>query len=350
MLRRLFAEGAFSQAFVPLMAQTHAESEPDRERVFLGSVATVLFWLLVLVTVIGVIGAPLLVWLIGGGLKATGGFDAAVWMTRVMFPYIALISLVAFASGILNTYKHFAIPAATPVLLNVSIIAAGWLLSKHVDPPIYALALGVVLGGVLQLAVQLPALAKFALVPRLSFKLRAAWRDEGARRVLKQMVPATLAVSVAQLSLVINTHIASRMQAGSTTWIGMADRLMEFPTALLGVALGAVLLPSLTRANTLGETQKFNELLNWGLRLVLLLALPCAVALAVFATPLVATLFSRQNHCKRCVAGRACTCCLRCWFTGNHCCQSARARLFCQRRHQDAHENCPGCSRVHASA
>lgn len=297
MLRRLFAEGAFSQAFVPLLGNTRARDGDDATRALISAVATVLFWALLLTCFIGVLVAPVVVWLMASGLKE---FDGAVLMTRWMFPYIGFISLVALSAGILNTWKHFAVPAASPVLLNLSIIAAAWWLSPWFKrwgiEPIYALAAGVMLGGVLQLAVQLPALRRIGVLPRIGLtwpKLRDAWHHPGVRLILKRMAPALLGVSVAQLSLMINTHIASYVGVGAVSWLTYADRLMEFPTGLLGVALGVVLIPQLSAAQGKGDTAEYSAMLDWGLRLVMLLALPCAVALLVFAQPLVAVLYQR---------------------------------------------------------
>lgn len=295
LLRRLFAEGAFSQAFVPLLAASRARDGDDATRQLINAVATVLWWALVLTSIVGVIGAPLLVWLIGSGLAE---FDGAIVMTRIMFPYIAFMSMVALAAGILNTWKHFAMPAATPVLLNVAWIAAIVLLVplfKHLGwEPIYAVAAGVMVGGVLQLVVQLPALRRLGMLPRVGLtpaRVVAAWRHPGVHRVLRQMAPALLGVSVAQLSLLINTQIASHVGVGAVSWLFYADRLMEFPTGLLGVALGVVLLPQLSGLQAKGDGAGYSGLLDWGLRLVLLLALPCAVALLVFPEPLVAVLY-----------------------------------------------------------
>lgn len=295
LLRRLFAEGAFSQAFVPILAATREKDGDAATHELVDSVATVLFWALMLTVVLGVAGAPIIVWLIASGLTA---FDDAVWMTRVMFPYIACMSLVALAAGVLNTWRRFAVPAATPVLLNLSWIAAAWWLSpvfaRHGLQPIYALAVGVMIGGVCQLAVQIWALSRLGMAPRLAFSpsgIASAWRNETVRRVLRNMAPALLGVGVAQLSLLINTQIASHLVAGSVSWLTYADRLMEFPTALLGVALGVVLTPQLSAAQARGDAQAYSGLLDWGLRLTMLLALPCAAALLVFAEPLVAVLF-----------------------------------------------------------
>jgi putative peptidoglycan lipid II flippase len=292
LLRRLFAEGAFSQAFVPILGAAKSAGGEAAARGLIDHVATVLFWALVGVSALGIVAAPALVWLIASGLQqAPGAFDAAVTMTRWMFPYILLISLVALAAGVLNTWRHFAVPAVTPVLLNLSFIAAALLLAPHVDPPVLALAAGVVVGGIAQLALQVPALLRLGLLPRIGGDVRVAFADPDVRRILRQMGPAVLAVSVAQVSLVINTHIASRLGPGAVSWVSYGDRLMEFPTALLGVALGTVLLPSLSRANAQGHDDEYSALLDWGLRMVVLLALPCTVGLALMAEPLTALLY-----------------------------------------------------------
>ena len=297
LLRRLFAEGAFSQAFVPILAASRATEGDEKTQTLVDAVATVLLWALVAVCALGVVGAPVLVWAMASGLPADGQ-EAAVVMTRLMFPYIGCMSLVALSAGILNSWKHFVVPAATPVLLNLSVIAAAWLLRPQFEAwglrPVYALAVGVMVGGVLQLAVQVPALRRIGMLPRLGLgpaALRRAWAHEGVHRILRQMAPALLGVSVAQLSLLVNTQIASHLVAGSVSWLTYADRLMEFPTALLGVALGVVLTPQLAAAKAAGDSQRYSAMLDWGLRIVVLLAVPSAVALLTFATPLVATLF-----------------------------------------------------------
>ena len=299
LFRRLFAEGAFSQAFVPVLAAAKAQHGEDATRELIHHVATVLAWALLVTCVLGVLGAPLLVWLLASGLRQSPeSFDAAVVMTRWMFPYIGFMSMVALSAGILNTWKRFAVPAATPVLLNFCMIGAAWwgapFLAARGIEPIYAMAGGVVLGGVLQLGVQGPALWRMGLLPRIGMSvaaIRAAWADAGVRRILRLMAPALLGVGVAQISLMINTQIASYMAPGSVTWLFYADRLMEFPTALLGVALGVVLTPALASARAAGDAQKYSAMLDWGLRIVVLLAVPCAIGLLTFAEPLVATLF-----------------------------------------------------------
>ena len=299
MFRRLFAEGAFSQAFVPVLAGLKEKEGEAATKALIDQIATVLAWALTATCVAGVLAAPWLVWAMASGLKQSPeGFDAAVVMTRWMFPYIGFMSLVALAAGILNTWKRFAVPAATPVLLNLCMIAAAlwgapWFKTMGVEP-IYAMVVGVMAGGALQLGVQIPALKKLGLLPRISLRwsgLVAAWNHPGTRNVTRLMLPALLGVSVAQVSLLINTQIASHLVAGSVSWLSYADLLMEFPTAMLGVALGAVLLPQLAAARAADDTERYSGLLDWGLRLVVLLAVPCAVALLTFAKPLVAVLY-----------------------------------------------------------
>ena len=295
LLRRLFAEGAFSQAFVPFLAATRARDGDEATQTLIDAVATVLTWALLLTCAAGVVAAPVLVWLLAAGLKE---FDLAVLMARWMFPYIGCMSLVALAAGILNTWKRFAVPALTPVLLNLSLIGAAWLgvplFKSWGVQPILALAAGVMLGGLLQLAVQVPALRRIGRLPRIGLAPAAigrAWAHPGVHQVLRQMAPALLGVSVAQISLLINTQIASQLGVGAVSWLFYADRLMEFPTGLLGVALGSVLLPQLSATRARGDGDGYAALLDWGLRLVLLLSLPCAVALLVFPAPLIAVLF-----------------------------------------------------------
>jgi putative peptidoglycan lipid II flippase len=299
LLRRLFAEGAFSQAFVPLLAASRTTEGDKATHDLIDAVATVLLWALVATSVVGIVGAPLLVWLLGSGLSAKS-FDASVVMTRFMFPYIGCMSLVALSAGILNTWRRFVVPAASPVLLNLSMIACAWTLVGPLEragmPGIYGMAAGVMLGGVLQLAVQWPALARIGMRPRMRWTwrgLKESHAHPGVKRMLVNMGPALLGVGVSQLSLMINTQISSHLGEGATSWLNYADRLMEFPIGLLGVALSAVLTPQLSSAQAAGNTERYSRLLDWGLRMVLLLALPCAVALLVFAEPLTAVLYHR---------------------------------------------------------
>ena len=292
LLRRLFAEGAFSQAFVPILSEYKTRHGVEATKTLVDHVATTLVWATVLTSIIGIIGSPLLVLLIAGGLdKTPDAFDASIWMTRLMFPYIVFMSFVALSGGVLNTWRQFKIPAFTPVLLNLSFILASLFLTRHLAQPIYAMAIAVFVGGMLQVAIQIPALRKIGMLPRLSFNPLTGLRDAGVRRMLKKMGPAVFAVSAAQISLMINTHIASRLATGSVSALSYADRLMEFPTAMLGVALGTILLPSLSKASAESDTEEYSSLLNWGLRLTFLLALPAAVGMAILAEPLIATLF-----------------------------------------------------------
>jgi putative peptidoglycan lipid II flippase len=295
LLRRLFAEGAFSQAFVPLLANTRISDGDETTHRLIDAVATVLAWVLLATCVVGVVAAPVLVWAMASGLEK---FDAAVLMTRVMFPYIGFMSMVALSAGILNTWGRFSIPAATPILLNVATIVAARGLTPtfeaHGLPGVYTLAVGVILGGVLQAAIQIPALKALGLMPHIRVTWRGlvdAWHHPGVGRVLRQMSPALLGVSVAQVSLLVNTQIASHLATKSVSWLTYADRLMEFPTSLLGVALGVVLIPQLSAARARGDKEGYSGMIDWGLRLVVMQTLPCAIALLVFAKPLLAVLF-----------------------------------------------------------
>ena len=288
LLRRLFAEGAFSQAFVPILAEYKNRQGQEATRRLIDQVGTVLTLALVAVALMGVLAAPWVAYVSAPGFRADPDkFALTVTLLRITFPYIIFISLVALAAGILNTYSRFSVPAFAPVLLNVAMIAAALWLAPYFDPPVLALGWGVALGGVLQLAWMLPHLARLGMLPRPTRK----FDDPGVRRVLKLMAPATLGVSVAQISLLINTIFASFLASGSVSWLYYADRLMEFPAGMLGVALGTILLPSLAKHYADDNPADYSRLLDWGLRLTLLLALPAAAALAVLAVPLITTLF-----------------------------------------------------------
>lgn len=299
LLRRLFAEGAFTQAFVPVLGQVKAQQGEEAAKSLAGRAALLLFLVLAVLVVLAILAAPLLVWLMTGGFSGdTARFDLATEMTRWMFPYILLISMVALAAGVLNTFSEFRLPAFTPVLLNLSFIGAALLLAPRLQEPIWALVVAVLVGGLAQLLLQFWGLRRLGLLRGWSSSwlrpwtgLRSATQDPHVKRMLTLMLPASLAVSVAQVSLVINTHIASRLEEGSVSWLTYADRLMEFPTALLGVALGTVLLPSLTQSHNEGNPQRTSELIDWGLRLLVLLSIPAAVALAFMSVPLTAGLF-----------------------------------------------------------
>jgi putative peptidoglycan lipid II flippase len=288
LLRRLFAEGAFSQAFVPILAEYRNRNGVAETKLLVDRVATLLTLALVVATALGVAIAPLIVYVSAPGFAASPEkFGLTVAMLRVTFPYILFISLVALAAGVLNTWSRFAVPAFTPTLLNVAFIVAALVFSPYFDPPVMVLAWAVFTGGVLQLALQVPYLARLGMLPRP----RLAPADPGVRRILVLMGPAVIGVSVGQISLLLNTIFASFLQTGSVSWLYYADRLMEFPTGLLGVALGTVLLPSLAKFHSESAREAYSKLLDWGLRLTFLLAVPAAAALAVLATPLIATLF-----------------------------------------------------------
>jgi len=288
LLRRLFAEGAFAQAFVPIFAEYKNRRGEADARILVDNVSGVLALALAVVTLIGVAAAPLIVYVSAPGFTATPEkFALTIDLLRITFPYILFISLVSLAGGILNTYSRFSVPALTPALLNLTFIGFALWAAPYFNPPIKALAWAVFCGGVLQLAFQIPFLLKIKMLPRFKLDLK----DAGVSRVIRQMGPAVFGVSIGQVSLLINTIFASFLVSGSVSWLYYADRLMEFPTGLLGVALGTILLPSLAKHYSDQSAAEYSKLLDWGLRLTLMLALPAAVALAVLAVPLIATLF-----------------------------------------------------------
>ncbi|MGC2518719.1 MAG: murein biosynthesis integral membrane protein MurJ [Burkholderiales bacterium] len=288
LLRRLFAEGAFSQAFVPILSEYRTRRGEGETRQLVDRTATLLTLALLVASAIGVVAAPVIIYVSAPGFAAEPGkFELTVAMLRITFPYILFISLVSLAGGILNTWSRFVIPALTPTLLNLSFIFGALFFAPYFHPPVMVLAWAVFAGGVLQFTLQLPALARINMLPRP----RRGFADPGVRRILLLMGPAVLGVSVSQVSLLINTIFASFLEHGSVSWLYYADRLMEFPTGLLGVALGTVLLPSLSRYHSASADSEYSKLLDWGLRLTLTLAAPAAVALALLAVPLVTTLF-----------------------------------------------------------
>lgn len=287
-LRRLFAEGAFSQAFVPIFAEYKNKHGQDATKTLVDQVASALTLVLILVAILGIIGAPWVAYISAPGfVDEPDKFALTVTLLRIIFPYIVFISLVALAAGILNTYSRFSVPAFTPVLLNVAMIISVLWMAPYFDPPVLALGWGVALGGVLQLVWILPHLMKIGMFPRPTFK----FTDPGVKRILTLMGPATLGVSVMQVSLLINMIFASFLDTGSVSWLYYADRLMEFPAGMLGVALGTILLPSLAKHYADDSPDEYSRLLDWGLRLTLVLTLPAAAALAVLAVPLITTLF-----------------------------------------------------------
>ncbi len=288
LLRRLFAEGAFSQAFVPVLGEYRNRRSRDETKQLVDRVASLLFLVVLAVTLLGMAAAPWLVYLSAPGFSDDPEkFALTVTLTRLTFPYILFMSLVALAGGLLNTWSRFAVPAFTPVLLNVSFILMALFAAPHFAPPVIALGWAVFLGGALQLAFQIPSLRRIGMLPRFSINLQ----DEGVRRIFRLMAPAVLGVSVAQISLLLNTIFASFLATGSVSWLYYADRLMEFPAGLLGAALGTVLLPSLSRCHAEQRYDEYSRLLDWGLRLTFLLAAPAALALAILAVPLITTLF-----------------------------------------------------------
>ncbi|SFM91653.1 putative peptidoglycan lipid II flippase [Izhakiella capsodis] len=288
LLRRIFAEGAFSQAFVPILAEYKNKQGEEATRIFVTYVSGLLTLVLALVTVAGMLAAPWVIWVTAPGFADTiDKFSLTTSLLRITFPYILLISLASLVGAILNTWNRFSVPAFAPTLLNISMIIFALFVAPHFHPPILALAWAVVVGGVLQLFYQLPHLKKIGMLvlPRVNLK------DSGVWRVLRQMGPAILGVSVTQISLIINTIFASFLVSGSVSWMYYADRLMEFPSGVLGVALGTILLPSMAKSFASGNHDEYCRLMDWGLRLCFLLALPSAVGIGILAKPLTVALF-----------------------------------------------------------
>jgi putative peptidoglycan lipid II flippase len=287
--RRLFAEGAFSQAFVPVLAEYREKGSEAAVKELVDRVAGVLGSALIALTVLVVIASPLVTGLFAFGfwLDYPDKFTAASSMLRITFPYLMLISLTGLAGAILNSYDRFAVPAVTPVLLNVSMILAAIVAAPWFDQPVYALAWGVLVAGVLQLLFQLPFLARIHMMPRPVVD----WRDEGVVRILRLMAPAIFGVSVSQINLLLDTMIASFLPTGSISWLYYSDRLSELPLGVFGVAVATVILPSLSRQHAADTLEKFNSTMDWALRMILLIAIPAAVALVVLAEPILLTLF-----------------------------------------------------------
>lgn len=287
-LRRLFAEGAFAQAFVPVLTEYRTQRSLHEVKRLVDRVAGTLGLILTGMTALGVVFAPYLAMLFAPGFRDEPEKMAlAGELLRITFPYLLLISLTAFCGGILNSYGRFAVPAFTPVLLNLSMIGSTVLLSPYFDEPVMALAWGVFIAGVAQLIFQLPFLAKIQLlpVPRLSRN------DEGVRRIMLLMVPALFGVSVSQINLLLDTVLASFLQEGSVSWLYYADRLSELPLGAFGIAIGTVILPSLSRLHSSDDPKAFSATLDWAVRMVLLVGVPAALALALLAEPLIAGLF-----------------------------------------------------------
>ena len=287
-LRRLFAEGAFNQAFVPVLSEYSTQRTKQEIRELLNAVAGSLTALLALITALAMLGAPWLVWLFAPGFgRDPEKLTLTADMLRLTFPYLLLISLTAFSGSVLNTWNRFAVPAFTPVLLNISLIGAALLLMPLMEEPAMALAWGVLIAGAAQLAFQVPFLLRLGLLP-------TPWPNfahDGVKRILKLMVPALFGVSVSQINLLLDTVLASLLAAGSVSWLYYSDRLVELPLGVFGVAIGTIILPALSKRHTEQSTEHFSAMLDWAIRVVLLLGVPAALALAVLAEPFLITLF-----------------------------------------------------------
>lgn len=288
-MRRLFAEGSFSLAFVPVLSEYKATGDRAALRDLVDHVTGTLASVLLILATIGVIAAPLVLSIFAPGWLAEGRpeFDLSAGMLRITFPYILLISLTALAGGILNTFERFLVPALTPVLLNISLITAALLLAGRMQVPVTALAWGVLAAGVAQLLVQIPALLRLGLMPRP----RWGWRHSGVRRILKLMIPTLIGSSVAQVNLLVDSIIATFLVSGSVSWLYYSDRLLEFPLGVLGIALATVILPNLSQKHARASTAEFSATLDWALRLAVIVTVPAAIGLIMLARPILITLF-----------------------------------------------------------
>ena len=287
-LRRLFAEGAFSQAFVPVLSEYRTKRSYDEVRELVSRVSGTLAAILMLVTMVCMLGSPWLIRVFAPGfIDEPEKLALAGDMLRITFPYLLLISLTALAGSILNSYGRFAVPAFTPVLLNLSLIGSTLLMAPWFEQPVVALAWGVVIAGVSQLLLQLPFLLQIRLLP----VPRWGKRHEGVCRIMTLMIPALFGVSVSQINLLLDTVLASFLETGSISWLYYSDRLSELPLGVFGIAIGTVILPSLSRKHAEDSPGQFSQTLDWALRLVLLIGIPAGVALFILAEPLIATLF-----------------------------------------------------------
>ncbi|MGP5311008.1 murein biosynthesis integral membrane protein MurJ [Vreelandella alkaliphila] len=287
-LRRLFAEGAFNQAFVPVLSEYSTQRSKQEIRELLNAVAGSLTAILALITALAMLGAPWLVWVFAPGFgRDPEKLAMTADMLRLTFPYLLLISLTAFSGSVLNTWNRFAVPAFTPVLLNISLIGAALLLMPLMEEPAMALAWGVLIAGAAQLAFQVPFLLRLGLLPTPW----PSFAHEGVKRILKLMAPALFGVSVSQINLLLDTVLASLLTAGSVSWLYYSDRLVELPLGVFGVAIGTIILPALSKRHAEQSTEHFSAMLDWAIRVVLLLGVPAALALAVLAEPFLITLF-----------------------------------------------------------
>ncbi len=290
--RRLFAEGAFSQAFVPVLSEYRARREHGEVQALADYVAGTLLGLLGLLVLAGVLASPLLVLLFAPGFWVDPlKFDLTAYMLRFTFPYLLFMALVAFAAGMLNSYGRFAAAAFTPVWLNVVLIAFALLVAPGLEEPMVAVAWGVLVAGFVQLAFLLPSLARIRLLPRPRWGLR----DPGVRKILKLMGPGIVGSSVSQINLLFDTLLASFLVTGSVSWLYFADRLVEFPLGIFGIALATVILPVLSRAHASGSPEAFSRILDAGLRWVLLIGVPAMVGLMLLARPALSTLFEYDD-------------------------------------------------------
>lgn len=287
-MRRLFAEGAFSQAFVPVLSEYRQQQDHGEVKRLVDAVAGTLGFILFVITLLAMIGSPVLTTVFAPGfLHNPLKFGLASEMLRITFPYLLLISLTAFAGGILNSYDRFAVPAFTPVLLNLSLISTAVFLAPHISQPVVALAWGVLIAGMLQLFFQIPFLMRLGLMPRP----RLDYFDPGVRQVLKLMTPALFGVSVSQINLLLDTVLASFLQTGSVSWLYYSDRLSELPLGVFGIAIATVILPNLSRKHAAKSQAEFAATIDWGMRAILVIGVPAALALVVLAVPLLSTLF-----------------------------------------------------------
>lgn len=288
LMRRLFAEGSFAQAFVPVLSEYQKQKSKEEVQQFINAISGTLGITLLIVTLLGVLGAPWIIRVFAPGFATSGDrFDLAVTMLRITFPYLMLISLTALSGAILNTYSRFWVAAFTPVFLNITMISTAIWLSPHFAQPIIALAWGVFIAGIIQLIFQWPFLKNLHLLPRPKIN----FRDPGVRRVLTLMVPAIFGVSVGQINLMVDSIFASLLVVGSVSWLYYSDRLMEFPLGVFGVAISTVILPHLSRHHASQSAESFSLTLDWALRAVLLVGIPAGVVLAVISGPMLSTLF-----------------------------------------------------------
>jgi len=291
-MRRLFAEGAFAQSFVPVLSSTRDQEGQDEVKELINVVAGTLGVILIGITLVGILAAPLFIWLFAPGFAdSPSQFALASDLLRITFPYLMFISLTALAGGILNTYGQFAIPAVTPVFLNICMIGAALVLSPLFQRPEIALAIGVLVAGAVQLAFQIPFLIRIDRLPRP----RWGWANVRVRRILRLMLPILFGSSVAQLTLLLDTIVASFLAAGSVSWLYYADRLMEFPLGIFSIAIATVILPTLAARHASKSTAEFSALMDWALKLLAVMGLPAMVGLFVLAGPLVATLFNYHS-------------------------------------------------------